>query len=1253
MTVEYLYPDLGLMSEQYVLVQAWKKTSSYIRYHNWFADTLALDYAAVNLPQFLEGVSKRLLDPEGWVNTPLRIVPAPKSQEWLVHKSGEWKPRKSGETAKKMRPLAHVDIEDQVAATALMMCLADRVETMQGDPKLPIDEPGNRQNVTSYGNRLYCGKSGVALHHRWGSTKLYRGFFQDYQQFLARPEIVAEGLPPGAKIVIIHSDLANFYDRVHPNLLAEKLTTLQYPDDDQRFFQIARSILSWQWDGKDSKEVYGYAEKAELGDFSRVALPQGLVASGFFSNIVLMDFDRNVRSNIGSIIAPGIVLHDVCRYVDDIRLVLTIAGNIDLDEIENEIIIWLQQILDSSSSELRIAPEKTRAVLFRGDERPLVRQGRKMQRIQQAISGGFDAIEGGEILDTIRALVRTQNRYSEKRLKDQGWQLTPIPDVRDETVARFAAARFRSTFRSLRPLLESKEEIKGVDEKESQTQEYPHLRKTQEDLDDEARSFALGLIENWVEDPSNVRLLRVGLDLWPDASVLKRILEILLQYTSKGGGRKAPRRVAWYCLSEIFRAGATETGFVDGGERLPDKIDIDAYRTVLFSEGVRLIALPSVTLPWYLKQQVFLFLAAFNPIDSPILGRSQNPESKYYRDLLRYLKGETRGLLDRDFATLAILSRRAFLGENKATLLANDNISPNRAKLIAEKDPAFGLELFTLNPGISRLVSPKIQHDLCLPHQQTDTVSSLAGHVLNGSGLLRNELSLLQFAEKFLQSLQENPFDEAITPCDVEILINQDVDGHGVKSIDEVKITPNRRYSPSESIYSPPIWCPLEARWRYQLGYLLRFILTEHVDFTQTVRKVSWKESTSIYRRILPHWFQRTYGYYSGHSAFGADWLPISDWTEQFLYALLAWPGCQPPEFAIWISLGIEITLSMVKNRICHLQNIRGDISNTLIVPLSSGWPYRNHKNIRTLRACVVQTVIPGPDHFKSDTDDLELLNPATRKKHRNHLSAALAAVVKMLQLRETHLGKAGQLDLLILPELSVHPLDVETHLVPFARAYKTIILAGITYEKMRKGGLLANSALWVIPVWYPGRGLEILRRRQGKRYLAKEERALNDPIARLEGYRPCQWLIGYEWNPYGFDNPLYMTASVCYDATDIKLAADLRTQSDLFIVPALNQDVNTFDQMALALHYHMYQMVIVANNGTFGGSNAYAPYNLPYKRQIFHLHGQPQATIGFIEIDNIAEFINRRNENIQAFLTDEEKEKKNMWKCPPAGMTP
>ena len=60
MTLEQLAPRTDLLREEFVLVQAWKKTVSYIRYHNSFTDTLALDRAAVHLPAFVGEIRERL-----------------------------------------------------------------------------------------------------------------------------------------------------------------------------------------------------------------------------------------------------------------------------------------------------------------------------------------------------------------------------------------------------------------------------------------------------------------------------------------------------------------------------------------------------------------------------------------------------------------------------------------------------------------------------------------------------------------------------------------------------------------------------------------------------------------------------------------------------------------------------------------------------------------------------------------------------------------------------------------------------------------------------------------------------------------------------------------------------------------------------------------------------------------------------------------------------------------------------------------
>lgn len=120
----------------------------------------------------------------------------------------------------------------------------------------------------------------------------------------------------------------------------------------------------------------------------------------------------------------------------------------------------------------------------------------------------------------------------------------------------------------------------------------------------------------------------------------------------------------------------------------------------------------------------------------------------------------------------------------------------------------------------------------------------------------------------------------------------------------------------------------------------------------------------------------------------------------------------------------------------------------------------------------------------------------------------------------------------------------------------------------------------------------------------------------------------------------------MCYDSTDLGLAADLRKLSDVFAIPALNKDVGTFDQMAIALHYHMYQLVIVANNGRYGGSNAHVPKKEHYVKQVFHSHGQPQASISFFEIKDIGDMIHRRRLGLEPTKGGPADE---VWKYPPA----
>ena len=389
----------------------------------------------------------------------------------------------------------------------------------------------------------------------------------------------------------------------------------------------------------------------------------------------------------------------------------------------------------------------------------------------------------------------------------------------------------------------------------------------------------------------------------------------------------------------------------------------------------------------------------------------------------------------------------------RAVELTRPGLNPSRKRQLAQRDPSFLVEL--IDTGADALLfddlPARVREDLCGTAGSSggDSVT-LAEAVLrtHPTGALRNELSLLRFGKAFLdQWAQERP-PEVITPVRVQLRVTEK---SGIADVKDLRILGSRT-NPSGSLYEPPSWCEAGERWRVQLGFLLRFILSGQPDFTRPVHRASWKETESAYRPAEGHWYQRLYGLYSGQPAFGDDWLPITDWIEGFLLALLRWPGCRAPEGFDWVEQGIEEASTQIGRRIAYLKQHRGDATRTLILPVLAKRPTATNAK-RPLRACVVQTVIPAVDDFHCHHTDLALNGPAIRKKHRNHLSAALAAVKRMLVLRETHKKSGeGRLDWLILPELAVHPKDVRTHLVPFARAHRAMILTGLTYEEILSG---------------------------------------------------------------------------------------------------------------------------------------------------------------------------------------------------------
>ena len=1278
---QILNPTLDDLHLECVLMQAWKKTSSYLRTHSWYADTLSIDFQTLRIPAFLVDIQKAIATYADWTPKPLELVPAPKTQRWYFDDSGRWIPRPNQNYQKKLRPLAHVALRDQVVATAIMLCLADRIETRMNDPRLSIDSEKNRRRVLAYGHRLLCDDTeDGGLRHRWGSSKLYRQYFEDYRTFLGRPRVVAESLKldaPEFEIAIVQSDLSKFYDRVQPDLLRQKIEQFRLDGDDPRFFEFAGRVFDWKW--ADTKRAYRHSCDHGIDGFMSVALPQGLVASGFFANVVMQEFEARLRNAFGQVIDEtlGIRLLDAAYYVDDFRLVVQIPRSdpvLPERKVRDAISDWLQRELDKTAPGLVVEQSKTTVTVEGRDRRFLVPQSRTAQRIQSDASGVFDMLHGIELIAAIEGFFHTQKRYStETKPEDVGRTglLVGLSDMRDDTAARFAAGRFRQTFRSLRPILEGDNQGVGqaipVTEEESDDEGSQHslvLSKLQ--LDERAKFFAALLIEEWTANPANVRLLRVALDMYPDPQYLEEVLRVLRPGWTVGGSKGPRREIRLYCLAELFRAGATETGMVSDDECLPEGVVVDRYHQRLLREALDIFnqfACGQSTrfrLPWYLMQQVFLYLAARNafPETANQLGAKGGQSLALYRRFAKFLASDWPAGLD-ERSSFLVIALTGFSLDGLVDRIAQQGVSPEFLSRVEACSPSTAAALWeAARPTAGNALTRMAERLGLKPRRAADTTTYLPDMASLERNPFFTEPNLLHLA-LWLFGLPEDTFETPLTPWQIECGLKSGDQGDQFGSINPDKFQINRSVRTGERLFMPPEWCEtLEERQQYQIGALLRFAIRGTIDFFAGATNAK-QYRVPRYSRPISHWEQQRYSAFQGRSAFGPPWIPISSFMEDLLYDLLRWPGSG----VMYPSRSLAQIKTAIEHRLDALRAQYGAHSRTLFLEQSAPLPYRPKRvsaSGRPLRIGIVQTVVPDFGDYVRYAAAPELSSdPSFRLRHRAHLAAALEGVNQMRRLRDTHQGmnrSDGQaIDLLVFPELAVHPADVGPLLVPFARKHRCILLFGMVYhaEPRFAGSPLINSCHWLIPDWTRNSGFHLRAVEQGKLHLTADEMSLTPaPV----GFRPAQWLVDYMWSTNRDHRPLTITASVCYDATDLTLAADLRSLSDLYIICALNRDVGTFDRMSEALHYHMYQGVLLVNNGQFGGSSFFMPFEKPFHRQVFHFHGQPQVAIAFAEICP-EKLVNRPKSNTAARGLpigpgSENAPPRGTWKTPPAGWT-
>ncbi|AKG36835.1 reverse transcriptase domain-containing protein [Paenibacillus durus] len=1264
---ETISPKKEYLIDQVVLAQAWKKSHNFIRRHNWYADVLELDCSTINLEKRLE-VWFHALQNNEYKPTEMRLVPTPKTSIWEfpqgeTEKAKQWGPKK--DESFKLRPLAHINIQDQTIATSAMLCLANAIETLQGPTEETDYMEAQQKKIFSYGNRLHCqweptDEGKLIAKFAWGNSKCYRMYYEDYQHFLKRPKVICQhygsASQPSKNQYVISLDLKSFYDCVERDALIKEAETLykKYLNDytldaslqsDQEFWATLKVIFSWKWNTTDEEKAVQILGKENLP----TGIPQGLVAGGFFSNVYLIRFDQRVGNSLHKEInlteTPSIsfTIRDYCRYVDDIRLVIEADEDLSIEDLKNSVLKQINNYLDEHLDEigapaksLALHPDKVKIQSFREISSQSDLSSR-MQMLQGALSGTPDVDSLRQIvgeLDGFLQLSEQLNDTTSNLVNDLPLSKIAIlnVDVNSDTLKRFAAKRLVDALRLQKEMTVEDENVFITNQFSENTSENR--------IDHDFEIYARKLIAVWSKNPALCSLLKFGFDLYPDASLLRIVIEALelKLFIKKSNDRDANNQklAMEYVSADLLCASAVWLGY-RSEESYPTNLDIISFREELAIFARRILD-SADQFCWYTKQQAALYLAS---LGQPYVFNTVPPELYYYNLMHQSLLYETMSQAD----TIKF-------EDSLITALVVQQLDPNQArfgswfsvtyKILKKEQQVAALKLLSINRpdlmqhiikslAIKPDVRAKVPELLTLAYRNAikrnidlsttkKKVMNLVSLITSAGNPFHQENALLLLIEKLLSPKKEKDnepdFFNLLNSENGLSVENVQVEFKSLESMQNLKKESFKitftdssmtKKSPDRLFKTP--WVKEEHRWLYNLGSILRSCITGEYDFTTHSFLIRQDHSTPHgYKGFRSTWFTRRFGMSVFPQGVFTDLLPLSPWISELLLRLLQWPGIYYFEkhlHGLSDSPTRKELLKIIRKRIEDQRLIYGKLSNTptYILPVLN----KKRNNDELFRAVIVQSLLPKSSDF--NTGNPLYWSPPFRKKHRSHV----ADVCKLLNHHLTtwqsaienvstkNREAANVVDLIVFPELSIHPNDIDL-LKRLSRETKASIFAGVCFQERKSDKSIINQAIWIlysdedpnVAVW------------QGKKNMTTNEKAM-----KIQGYRPYEVLIEFKKG----DQAIRVAGAICYDSTDMALTADLRDVSDIFVISALNQDIGTFDNMVTALNYHMYQPVILANTGEFGGSAAHAPFS-GHEKVIAHVHGSNQLAISMFDID-------------------------------------
>lgn len=1204
-----LAPKGESLSDVVVLAQAWKKSHAYIRRHNWYADVLELDSSTVDLEQRLDSWAEELGKSDFKPND-LLLVPAPKNARWEFRPTprllsrddlldvdieslgtepsfDDWSPAnkasgKGGQPIEqKLRPLAHLSIRDQTLATAVMMCLAEAIETAQGDQTDADVMKTRERGVVSYGNRLHCRwvetpNTTARAHFSWGNGRTYRQYFQDYRAFLARPRrVCAELMPqvlPGRELFVVSLDIKSFFDRVDRDALLKELARLEkeyrqsvgLPEalaSDDLFWKRAASIFDWHWRDGDHVQA-GLIFDAEAKELE-LGLPQGLVASGFFANAYLVGLDSQLHraAKDGVEIEGNIKVLDYCRYVDDIRIVVDARsgpGGFEQAEVLQQVMAFVRGELEAhrdrlgASRNLEFSEKKCTVTPYRSisSQNNL---SALMNVLNSELSGTFDLESLTQAAGGLDGLLWMSDQIQdsvEPKSSRLGLATITVPntDVRDDTVKRFVAIRLAQLMRhrlAMTDITAPAVAGEALSERVTNGMALAH----------EFESTSRKLIMCWAENPSLALLLRCGMDLFPHPKLLAPVVEALgvklfIECGMSNIDARKQVRVVEYVAADLFRAGAVETGF-RGVEEYPEGVDILGYREDL-GMLARRILVERADSPWYLLQQAHLYLASIGDISLARSKESTPSEVAPYKALQRAMMFEpmhSRELID--ILPLALVAQQIQSNPRRFGMWLSEGLRLTRdedeqlkvIKTVTLNRPDLMMEALSgrggRGPRWRKFVPPAlIETNRRPPARRSNGVRRSARpllHImLDADNVFSQENGILMLARALLTvEGARMHLSSGLNANDITVDCS---DWSRVHSLPDEKefLTVNllERRDAQNPLYATPPWVDAERAWLYGLGRILRAALTGEFDFTS--RRYLVTEDVGRYTGLRSTWFNRRFGLLNSGCGLLDEPGPVSPWLSGLLSTLLQWPGVEfqaNDAASTGAARTPEELLALIERRVVEQRVLFGTRSKTpmYVVPTDDRTPLQD----RPLRIAVVQPMRPRRDEF--DVKDPTHWTTGVLAEHRRHLAEVCRLTYQKLRTWESARSlKPGDdqsddpvVDVILFPELAVHPEHVFL-LRRLSDKLRANIFSGLTFLQSAKLAAPINQGLWLIRTESKDHGRSIQYVWQGKLHPTKLERGMG-----IRGYRPHLTLVEL---PIGVKTPTRIAAAICYDATDLGL---------------------------------------------------------------------------------------------------------------------